>query len=323
MRKALIRPEETYISGSHMAASRQGQANVAGTGSGGRFAPWLPLMAGIAYGTAFPMISVAIGGFAPLSIAFWRAVIGTVSLGGWLLLTRSFSARPSLGSWVRLGIVALAGAGVFWPVQNYAVKLSTPVNVAFLVSIYPAIIAVAAPAILGERARRRNLLGLALALSGAYLVLSNGRFLSFFSAEGAAGDGLALVAALSFGSYVILGQLWREKMGVTPEELSFFTFALSLPVLGVVAVTQGPLVAQPGLASIGAVVWLGLVTSTAAFLALNAGIRRGAVARGSVHLLVIPLVSALVSWGFFRTTMSPIQWLGGALVLAGIAASSR
>ena len=67
--------------------------------------------------------------------------------------------------------------------------------------------------------------------------------------------------------------------------------------------------------------WLGLMASTGAFLALNWGFSRGSVSRSSIHLLAIPPVTALFAWLLLGVSMTGVQWLGGALVLLGILAA--
>lgn len=274
-------------------------------------ASWLPLGAGLLWGTAFPAMGLALSGFPPLAVAFWRALLGFASLGAWLLARNALSSRPTPAQWLRLLVLSMAGAGFFWPVLIFSIKLSNPVNSAFLVGIYPALTAALTPIVLGERTGRRNLFSLGLAVTGAYLVISKGRPLALFSSSTLAGDALALVAALSFAAYILLGQKWRPKVGVSGEELTFYTFAIALPLLGVLAALSGPLVTKVDVTAMGAIGWLGFMGSTGAFLALNWGIRQGAVARGSLHLMVVPLVAALCTWLIFGTTMTPAQWLGG------------
>jgi drug/metabolite transporter (DMT)-like permease len=282
---------------------------------------WLPLSAGILWGTAFPAMGLALVGFESLAVAFWRALIGCVSLGAWLLWRTSFAGRPTSGQWVRLGVLSLAGAGFFWPMLTFSVEYSNPVNSAFLVGIYPAITAAVAPLLLGERAKVRNFVGLAAAVAGAYLVISKGHPLALFASDTLKGDAMALAASASFGTYLLLGQKWRGKLGVTSEELTFYTFALSLPVLAVLAVVSGPLISGFVPRAVGGVLWLGLMASTGAFLAINQGLKHGAVARGSLHLMVIPVVAALCSWLIFGTSLAPVQWVGGALVVFGVGMS--
>ena len=67
--------------------------------------------------------------------------------------------------------------------------------------------------------------------------------------------------------------------------------------------------------------WLGLMASTGAFLALNWGFSHGSVSRSSIHLLAIPPVTALFAWLLLGVSMTGVQWLGGAMVLLGILAA--
>lgn len=285
------------------------------------FARWLPLLAGLIWGTTFPAIEIGLRTITALDIAFWRGLIGALSLGAWLIARGALERHFSRGTWFRLCVLALAGAGVFWPVQALAVNLSTPVNVAFLVSTYPVLLAASA-LVLGEEVRRRHVVSLMLALAGAYLIISRGRILDLFASDTLPGDALALLAAVSFGAYLLLGRRWGPKLGISTPTMTFYTFALATPVLLLFTFGDQPAPTPPTLATAGVVLWLGLVATTGAFLAANRGLQASAIAQSSVHLLVIPLVSALLSWMLFGTTLTLPQWIGGGLVLAGIAISS-
>jgi drug/metabolite transporter (DMT)-like permease len=282
---------------------------------------WLPLLAGLIWGTAFPAIELALRSFTPLDIAFGRGLIGALSLGTWLAARGRLRWQFSRADWARLFTLALTGAGLMWPMQASAVRLSTPVNAAFLVTIYPAILAAMA-GVMGEEVRRRDWLSLTLALAGAYLIISKGILLDLFASGTLPGDLLALLTALSFAAYLLLGRRWRSDIGVASETLTLYTFALALPVLILFAAGDAPSDAPPTMLAVGALIWLGLMASTGAFLAVNRGLQSGAVSRRSIHLLIIPLVSALLSWLLFGTTLTLAQWIGGTLVLIGIAIAS-
>ncbi|RME43975.1 MAG: DMT family transporter [Chloroflexi bacterium] len=287
-----------------------------------RIVPWLPLVAGLIWGTAFPAIEIGLRTFTPWDIAFWRGLIGAASLGGWLAAQGDLVWQFPWTTWVRLFVLALAGSGLFWPIQTVAVNLSTPVNVAFLITTYPAMLS-ASGFLLGEEVRRRDVASLLMALAGAYLIISKGQLLQLFASTTLPGDALALLAAISFAAYILLGRRWREAMGVSSQTLTFYTFALAVPVLLLFTSVDGPAPAPPTVITAGAVIWLGLMATTVAFLAVNRGMQSGAISRSSVHLLVIPLVTAFVSWVLFGIALTVAQWIGGALVLAGIANSSR
>ena len=83
-------------------------------------------------------MALALRDFSPLEIALLRALIGAVSLGlvyGGLGRWEVF--RLDRGAFPRTFILALAGAGIFWPIQTFGVAHSTSTNTAFLVATYP------------------------------------------------------------------------------------------------------------------------------------------------------------------------------------------
>ena len=202
-------------------------------------ARWAPLTAAVIWGTAYVAVVFALDGFGPLAIAFWRAVIGCASLGGWLVATQGIPLRLPRAVWWRLFVLAMTGAAFFWSAMNVAVELSTAVNVSFLASSYPVIVAALGPVLLGERLRRRTWLALVISAVGVYLVISKGHPLSLFSSDTIKGDLVALAGSFSFAAYILLGRLWAPTLRLPSAVVTFFTFALSLPVLAVVALSQG------------------------------------------------------------------------------------
>jgi len=287
----------------------------------------LPSLAGVLWGTVFPALKLALGGFSPLEIALLRGLIGALSLGlvysglgRWEVFHLDRRAFP------RLFILALAGAGAFWPIQTFSVARSTSANAAFLVTTYPVLVTVLAPILLGEALSREKAAGLVLALSGAYLVISGGQVLGLFGSRTLLGDGLALLASLCFAGYILLNKRWSPGLKLSPETLSFYTFALALPPLllaaGFSSATSGWGQSAPTPVTWGAALWLGIMATAGAFLALNLGLKEAAVSRSVVHLLLIPLVATLLSYLLLGEEMTPAQITGGGLILVGILASN-
>jgi len=285
----------------------------------------LTSLAGVLWGTVFPVLKLALQGFSPLEVAFLRALIGSLSLGlvysgmgHWEIFCLQGRALP------RVFMLALTGAGAFWPIQAFSVAHSTSVNAAFLVATYPVVVTVLAPVLLGEALSREELVGLVLALSGAYVVISGGRVLGLFASRTLLGDGLALLASFCFGGYILLSKRWSPGLRLSPETLSFYTFALSLPPL-LVAVGFGPVTlgsrqSPPAPTAWGAVVWLGVMATAGAFMALNLGLKEAAASQSVVHLLFVPLVAALLSYLLLGEEIMPAHIAGGGLIVGGILA---
>lgn len=285
-------------------------------------AGWLPLVAGILWGSVFPALQFALRELSPYQIAFLRPLLGTISLGVALWFWGGLPSPPRPRLWPRFIVLAMLGGGLFWLLQTVAVDASTPVNVAFLVSTYPALVTTVAPLVLHEPLRWEAVIGSGIALLGAYLIISRGHLLDLFASQTLMGDLLALAASLLFGLYLLLGRVWAPKLQVTPAVLSFYTFVLSVPPLALIAARE-PVPATLSPIAIGAVLWLGVMTTTGAYLAVNAGMAAGNASRSVVHLLIIPLVAAVLSWLIFGTGLTGVQWIGGALILLGIVWSNR
>jgi uncharacterized membrane protein len=127
----------------------------------------LAVLAGVAFGGFFVMLSRthASAGLWPLLSA---RVLSIGLLGGFSLLT-SRSLRPTPGS-RRLIVAAGAGDMVANILYLVAVRRGLVSLVAVIVALYPAATVLLAQVVLGERLRRVQVTGLALAASAAVLL---------------------------------------------------------------------------------------------------------------------------------------------------------
>jgi drug/metabolite transporter (DMT)-like permease len=67
----------------------------------------------------------------------------------------------------------------------------------------------------------------------------------------------------------------------------------------------------------GAVLWLGIAATAAAFLALNRELREAGASQSPVHLLLVSLVAALLSYLLIDELVTSPQAIGGGLILVG------
>jgi drug/metabolite transporter (DMT)-like permease len=88
-------------------------------------------LAGVLWGTVFPVFKVAQRGFSPLHVAVLRAAIGSPCLS---LFCTALGHRQVFcvdrGVIPRLFVLALAGPGVFWPIQALSAAYSSAANAA-------------------------------------------------------------------------------------------------------------------------------------------------------------------------------------------------
>lgn len=247
-------------------------------------------------------------------VAFFRGLIGAVFI---LLALLVRGKRPDgaairrNGRWLLLSGVCL---GLNW-LFLFAAYVETSVAVASLCNyLAPVLVIAAAPLLLRERLDKRKLPLILLALIGIVLV------------SGVLGGGggslkgvlLGLAAAVCFAAIVLCNRRLRD---ISPMDRSLVQLALSaatlLPFVLVKSWGHWP---APDLGSVLIVLLLGAVHTGFAYCLYFSGM--GSLPVQTVALLgyLEPVVSVLCSAFFLAEPLTPLGWLGAALILGAAAA---
>jgi drug/metabolite transporter (DMT)-like permease len=174
----------------------------------------------------------------------------------------------------------------------------------------------------GQLPTRLTLVGGTIALVGlALLIDAFGNDMSL-DPRGVAWALAAMVGATAY--FVISG---HGDSGVPPVALAWFGLTIAAATIGFVGLTGAlPLdAATEGVAYQGvAVSWvipvvaLGVVTAALAYLTGIAGVRRLGARLASFIGLTEVLAAVLFAWLLLAELPTPLQWLGGVLVLGGV-----
>lgn len=248
----------------------------------------------------------------PLSVAFWSQACGGLVLLLVLLVTRT----PLVLGSVLWGLVAGVAGGLGLACFYRALSIGLMSLVA-PVSACGAIVPVAVALLRGERPGLLPGIGVIAALAGILLVSLQVGTASADAARIRRSIGLALGAALGFGSLLVC----LSNGASVPEAEPLWTVAsarlTTLPtVLLVIALGPRSLL-WPG-RQIGAVAAVGVLDTLAnvLFALASTGGRLGIVGvLGSLY----PVVTVLLGWIVLRERLSPIQGSGALLALLGVA----
>ncbi len=257
----------------------------------------------------------------PISLAFLRWAAATLAFLPFALPGAIRERRKVLGSLPYLGITAFLGVSLFNTLIYYAGRTTSALNLSLISLIFPLFVLLLARAFLGERMPLRRLLGMALALAGVAVLVTKGRLDALRTLEFASGDLLMLLAALVFAVYTLL--LKRNPGGLSLSTLQFSTFALGTLLLAPAFVRERasapPIAWNPGL--LGAVLYVGVFASLAAFVSWNHAIERIGTSKSGLVYYTLPVWSGLLAWIFLGEAPTAVQALSMALVVGGIAAA--
>jgi probable blue pigment (indigoidine) exporter len=280
-------------------------------------------VAAIIYGAAYPATAIALRSFTPLGIAALACTLAlpvVIGLGaiGWLPRP-SFAGldRPRL---IRLVVLSALGGLVFIAAINVAVALSGPTITGFVAPLYAVAAALLAVPLLGERVRGATIVAFAIAIAGTVLLAGG-----VPDTDSLLGVAMALAGALCFGLYIVLARRWGRRYALDGTLVTIGNLVGRGPILLVVELLRAPgslIPAAPDPAAVIAVLAIALGPSSAANLLLMASVRRVPAGRTSAVLLLTPISSALFAALLLQDLLAPIQVVGAALILIGIAVAS-
>lgn len=256
------------------------------------------------------------------SSAFYRVFIASLVLVPWwataVAVSPAFRAAVRRAN-LRSVLIALAGGGLFaldLALYNTAVLRTTATSATLLGNNAPIFVGIGAWLIFRRPPHRAFWIGLALALTGAVIVMTDNAGRRTSGEGDPIGDMLALLASLFFAAYLLTTERMREQL----DTLMFSTAAIVgsvLTLLAVCLVLEVPL-SGFSMRTWGALFGLGLVSQLAAYFALAYALGHLPATTTSVGLLAQTPLTALLAVPLLGEPLRLAQAAGAALALGGI-----
>jgi len=237
----------------------------------------------------------------------------------WLLVAaRRESARVPL--WTLGGLLLLGGAGYVGQAFSFFTALRTipAATTGLLLYTYPALVTLLAWLLLKQPLTRGSASALLLSSAGCVLVLGGPSVLLGGAPLDPVGVAWALTAAVVYALYIIAGA--RLTAGVAPLVASTYIISAAAVVFLSAGWWGSTLDFRVTAAGWAAVVAIALVCTVLAVGAFVAGLARVGPARASILSTVEPVVTIALAALVLGEAISPVQLLGGALILAAFAA---
>lgn len=264
-----------------------------------------------------------------LGLLAWRFLVAAIVSWAWLLL----SDRAGLRRLDRRRLAALVGLGAFFILNAgtyYAALETVPASLASLiVYMYPALVAVLTIRFGRTLDGRRPWIALGVVTTGVVLTIGGIEA----GTVDPVGLALAIASPLIYSVYIIVSaRLAGERRGATatdraggaeipPAVAAAIMVTATAAVTWVVAIARGgePLVpsavppeAWPGLLGIA------ILSTALAIQAFYAASARIGAAQTALVSTVEPVWTITIATLFFGEYLSPVQLVGGALVLGGV-----
>lgn len=263
------------------------------------------------WGSAFPLIKVALEDLGPGHLTLARHVVASACFVAFLLLGRKrmLPRRRDVPSFFLLGVL---GFTIYHLALNFGELRVTAGAASLLIATAPAITAILAHFLLHEHMPRGAWLGSAVAFGGvALIVAGDGSALGF--------NPFALFILLSAASTALFAVLQRRMFrDYEPVEVTAFaTWAGTVPMLVFLPGLPQALAAA-SLPALGATVFIGIVPSAIAYTLFAFALSKAPANLVTAFLYLVPVSSLSISWWLLGEVPSPVTLIGGLVAIAGI-----
>jgi DME family drug/metabolite transporter len=254
-------------------------------------------------------------GVTPESVALIRPVIGVVLLAAAVGFARRDALRVDRGALLLLGLGGGIAVGVFQIAYQVSIDATGVPTTVALLYLSPALVALASGPLLGEWPGRRRIALIALTIAGVWLTVLGAEETT--SAFGSGGLGWGLLAAGAYAAYTLLGRHASPRFG------SLATTVYSTAGACVFLAAVLPALGRPVTIPDGAGTWLilvafSLLTIMGAQLLFFDALGRIEASGASVATSLEPVIAALLATVLLDQGLSPVGWVGIALVVAGV-----
>lgn len=254
----------------------------------------------------------------PVTLSFMRwsvACLAVATFGipalrkDWPVIRKHFAS---------LTVTALLGVTVFNTLLYVAGRTTVAMNLALISTAFPIFIVILARLFLGEAITLRRALGVVLAVGGITTLVVQGDYSRLLTMTFAVGDVWMLFAAFLFAAYSIMIRRKPPELGQTAF-LTFTFFAgwvMLVPwLLWTQVGTPWPTMTGP---VIGAVLYIGLCASLAAYFFWNRAVATIGPARAGFIYYSLPVFTGLEAWLLLGEPITLLHAGSGLCILSGI-----
>jgi drug/metabolite transporter (DMT)-like permease len=275
---------------------------------------WLPplfwagnLVLGRALGASFPPVSLAVG----------RWLVALIALLPFVLTALRRQHTLLLAHWRLIFACGAFGIAGYNALAYVALQTTPAASVAFVNSMLPLLVPLAAALLGVERISARTIAGIVTSFAGVTWIAAQGDLASLAGLSFAGGEMLTLIAVANYALYSVL--LRRKPATIEPLVFLAATMAAGLIVLAPFLAIELALGARipTDAASIGAVLYIGLFASLFAFILWNRCVATLGASVTGVSFHLVAVFTALLAFAVLYEPVRAFHLAGIALILAG------
>lgn len=219
--------------------------------------------------------------------------------------------------WLMIGLFAIFSGAVYQIIFVIGMWWTTAGNTALIMSSMPMWTAILAFLLYSEKIGKAWI-GLGITFLGTIVVTLQKSGISLES-ENLFGNILVLVAAIAWAIGAVVSRPMLNY--ISPIRLAFFATAGTLPIHFLMPTVFPSANGFSGILApeiLACILYSGIFSTGLAYAMWNYGVQKLGASYASVYQNLVPLVALIAAWFFLSETISPMQLLGGFLIIFGL-----
>ncbi|MEM2935106.1 MAG: DMT family transporter [Candidatus Thermoplasmatota archaeon] len=252
------------------------------------------------WGASFPVTKIALNGISPIMLAFLR-----YGLAGLILIPFLFPFNIKIKDFIILGLFSVTFPTVL---QNFGLKYTHAYISGFIQSTGPLYTLILAYLLLKEKITKQKIIGLTVALSATYFVVSPGGGGNLF------GNLLVLLSAISYSVGGIVAKNLLNKGYRAIQILSFSSFSGTIFLAPCLLLEKIEIAYE----SVAIAVFLAIITTIFAYILWYSAMEKIEVSKLSFFTYMMPLFSVIFSGLILDEKIKILTIFAGFVAITGI-----
>jgi drug/metabolite transporter (DMT)-like permease len=272
------------------------------------------ILAGVLWGTSFPIIKIGLNTIDPFTFLFWRFLISSVTLVAVMLAFRKLEFKiADKKLLVFLGIANAAG----YLLQYVAMNYTTAAKAALFINLSAMWVALLSPKLLGETFSRKKIVGVLVGLMGIVFVSTNLDFSSMGEGQLVA-DLMLIISGLTWAFFMVYNK--KLVMNSTSATFQSMTWVLVFTFLSIVPFT---VLSGPGFFELSgwawlAIVWTAIVCWVLPYYLWLEGLKHLSASTSTVLLLSEVVVAVVASVIVLKEPVTVFSSIGALFIVVAI-----
>jgi drug/metabolite transporter (DMT)-like permease len=270
----------------------------------------------------FSVVKISLNEIDPMSFNAMRFFLATLLMWGVVLYRREW--RPiRKGDWIHLIILGALGNTLYQLLFIFGLERTFSANSAVMLGTIPVWVAVTSHLFSDEKMTRAKAIGVSLAFTGVLFILLGKPERISISSETFIGDLLTLASAFVFGYYTVLSKGFLKYY--PPLQLTTMSMSvggMSLVLAGIPWLLELDY-SNISMASYGGALYSGILSVGISYIIWNYGLRQVGAVRTATYQNLVPVLGLILGFLILDEKMTPVQYIGSAIVIAGIIQTRR